>query len=49
MNRGYYLGAAGDKLVCNAKLPTDAELWTVHLAARPQVGGGGNGVGGGTT
>ncbi|KAF2357589.1 Fascin domain, partial [Trinorchestia longiramus] len=36
LSRGYYLGAAGDKLVCSAKLPTDAELWTVHLAARPQ-------------
>ncbi|XP_076041609.1 fascin domain-containing protein singed isoform X2 [Oratosquilla oratoria] len=37
VTRGYFLGAAGDKLVCNAKVPTDAELWTVHLAARPQV------------
>ncbi|KAB7495695.1 Protein singed [Armadillidium nasatum] len=37
VTRGYYLGAAGDKLVCNAKVPTEAELWTVHLAARPQV------------
>jgi len=37
VTRGYYLGAAGDKLICNAKVPTDAELWTIHLAARPQV------------
>uniref|UniRef100_A0A2P2HYA1 Protein singed-like n=2 Tax=Hirondellea gigas TaxID=1518452 RepID=A0A2P2HYA1_9CRUS len=37
VTRGYYLGASGDKLVCSAKLPTDADLWTVHLAARPQV------------
>ena len=35
--RGYYLGAAGDKLVCNAKVPSESELWSVHLAARPQV------------
>ncbi|XP_065338861.1 protein singed [Cloeon dipterum] len=35
--RGYFLGAASDKLTCTAKAPGDAELWTVHLAARPQV------------
>ncbi|UYV64547.1 FSCN1 [Cordylochernes scorpioides] len=35
--RGYYLGASGDKLVCGAKSPGPGELWTVHLAARPQV------------
>lgn len=35
--RGYYLGASTDKLVCTAKAPGPAELWTVHLAARPQV------------
>lgn len=40
VTRGYYLGAAGDKLVCSAKVPTEAELWTVHLAARPQVSSG---------
>lgn len=37
VTRGYFLGAAGDKLICTAKVPTDAELWTIHLAARPQV------------
>ncbi|XP_064078039.1 protein singed-like isoform X1 [Macrobrachium nipponense] len=37
VSRGYFLGAAGDKLICSAKVPTDAELWTIHLAARPQV------------
>lgn len=37
-NRGYFLGASGDQLVCVAKAPGSAELWTVHLAARPQVG-----------
>ncbi|XP_042150557.1 protein singed isoform X1 [Ixodes scapularis] len=36
-NRGYFLGASGDQLVCVAKAPGSAELWTVHLAARPQV------------
>ncbi|GFT60095.1 protein singed [Nephila pilipes] len=35
--RGYFLGAANDKLLCSAKVPGPAELWTVHLAARPQV------------
>lgn len=35
--RGYYLGASDDKLLCCAKAPTEGELWTVHLAARPQV------------
>ncbi|CAG0920868.1 unnamed protein product [Notodromas monacha] len=35
--RGYYLGALNDKVVCEAKVPGDAELWTVHLGARPQV------------
>lgn len=35
--RGYFLGASNDKLVCSAKAPGPAELWTVHLAARPQV------------
>ncbi|XP_022702733.1 protein singed-like isoform X3 [Varroa jacobsoni] len=36
-NRGYFLGASGDQLICNTKAPSSAELWTVHLAARPQV------------
>ncbi|XP_046989522.1 protein singed [Schistocerca americana] len=35
--RGYHLGACADKLTCTAKVPADAELWLVHLAARPQV------------
>ncbi|XP_063240690.1 protein singed isoform X2 [Bacillus rossius redtenbacheri] len=35
--RGYFLGASADKLTCTAKAPGDAELWLVHLAARPQV------------
>jgi len=35
--RGYFLGASTDSLVCTAKSPGDAELWFVHLAARPQV------------
>ncbi|XP_057364820.1 protein singed-like [Daphnia carinata] len=35
--RGYFLGASADKLVCSAKTPTENELWFVHLAARPQV------------
>ncbi|XP_054719506.1 protein singed-like [Uloborus diversus] len=35
--RGYFLGASDDKLLCSAKAPGDSELWTVHLAARPQV------------
>ncbi len=25
--RGYFLGAAADKLVCSAKTPTENELW----------------------
>ena len=37
LTRGYFLGANGDALQCNAKSPGDAELWHVHLAARPQV------------
>ncbi|XP_064478773.1 protein singed-like isoform X2 [Ornithodoros turicata] len=37
INRGYFLGASSDQLVCVAKAPGPAELWTVHLAARPQV------------
>ncbi|XP_043210973.1 protein singed-like isoform X2 [Amphibalanus amphitrite] len=37
VERKYFLGSAGDKLVCNAKAPADSELWYVHLAARPQV------------
>jgi hypothetical protein len=35
--RGYFLGASADNLQCVAKTPGDAELWFVHLAARPQV------------
>lgn len=35
--RGYYLAASADKLMCTGKVPSDAEYWTVHLAARPQV------------
>ncbi|XP_052759298.1 protein singed [Galleria mellonella] len=37
VERGYYLGSSSDKLCCTAKVPGDAELWHVHLAARPQV------------
>ena len=37
MSRGYFLGGSQDSLVCAAKSPGDAELWFVHLAARPQV------------
>ena len=37
LSRGYFLGASGDSLQCAAKTPGDAELWHVHLAARPQV------------
>ncbi|XP_043219411.1 protein singed-like isoform X2 [Amphibalanus amphitrite] len=37
VERKYFLGAAGDKLLCNAKTPSDGELWYIHLAARPQV------------
>jgi len=35
--RGYFLGASPDALICSAKTPGDAELWFVHLAARPQL------------
>ena len=35
--RGYFLGANNEGLQCTAKTPGDAELWFVHLAARPQV------------
>lgn len=35
--RGYFLGASSDKLICTAKVPSDSELWLMHLAARPQV------------
>ena len=35
--RGYFLGASADTLVCTARNPSDAELWFVHLASRPQV------------
>ena len=27
VERKYFLGAAGDKLLCNAKTPSDGELW----------------------
>lgn len=37
VERGYFLGSSSDKLTCTAKVPGDAELWHVHLAARPQV------------
>jgi len=37
MSRGYFLGASSDELVCSAKSPGEAELWSVNLAARPQV------------
>ncbi|KAJ2945823.1 hypothetical protein O0L34_g4726 [Tuta absoluta] len=37
VERGYFLGSSQDKLCCTAKVPGDAELWHVHLAARPQV------------
>lgn len=37
LTRGYFLGATGDSLTCNAKAPSEGELWHVHLAARPQV------------
>jgi hypothetical protein len=33
----YFLGASADNLQCSAKVPGEAELWHVHLAARPQV------------
>lgn len=36
-SRGYFLGGTPDKLVCTAKAPSKGELWSVHLAARPQV------------
>lgn len=36
-SRGYFLGGTPDKLVCTAKVPSNNEYWTVHLAARPQV------------
>ena len=32
-----YLGASADELVCQAKVPGEAELWAVNMAARPQV------------
>ena len=35
--RGYFLGGTSDSLACAAKCPGDAELWHVHLAAKPQV------------
>ena len=35
--RGYFLGASAEAMVCTAKHPGDAELFFVHLAARPQV------------
>lgn len=37
VSRGYFLGAAPDKLICTAKAPADSEYWSVHIAARPQV------------
>lgn len=37
ISRGYFLGAAPDKLICTAKAPADSEYWSVHIAARPQV------------
>ncbi|CAH2236495.1 jg21255 [Pararge aegeria aegeria] len=37
VERGYFLGSSSDKLTCTAKVPGDAELWHVHLAARPQL------------
>ncbi|CAG7836451.1 unnamed protein product [Allacma fusca] len=37
VSRGYYLGAGPDVLTCTAKNPTDSELWSIHLGARPQV------------
>ncbi|ODM93290.1 Protein singed [Orchesella cincta] len=37
ISRGYYLGAAPDKLICTAKAPAESEYWSVHIAARPQV------------
>lgn len=36
--RGYFLGGTPEKLTCTAKAPGKSELWSVHLAARPQVG-----------
>ncbi|GBN47480.1 Protein singed [Araneus ventricosus] len=40
VTRGYFLGASDDKLICSAKAPGEAEYWTVHLAARPQLNEG---------
>lgn len=37
VSRGNYLGASADELVCQAKVPGEAELWAVNMAARPQV------------
>ncbi|XP_046404588.1 protein singed [Ischnura elegans] len=41
LTRGYLLAASADKLTCSAgkagAVPLPAELWHVHLAARPQV------------
>ena len=31
------MGANNEGLQCTAKTPGDAELWYVHLAARPQI------------
>lgn len=36
-SRGYFLGGTPDELKCTAKVPSNTEFWTVHLAARPQV------------
>lgn len=36
-SRGYFLGGTPDELKCTAKVPSNSEFWTVHLAARPQV------------
>ena len=36
-SRGYFLGGNPEKLTCTAKVPSQTEYWSVHLAARPQV------------
>ena len=31
-NLGYFLGASADELVCSAKNPGNAELWSINMA-----------------
>jgi len=37
VSRGYFLGSDADKLTCTAKVPSNGQLWSLHLCARPQV------------